>query len=709
MEEKIDRKDLVALWHEFFSEKGRRNDLTTIADLYPDVRSYKVEFSQVERFNPDLVQYLLSEPSESFEAAEEAIQDIIPPEKRGFARIHFRISKLPRDTRIEIRKIRAEHLGKFISVEGLVRKATEVRPKLVTAKFKCMRCGKEIFLEQEGLQFREPLECDPQQGGCGRAIGSTRFKLITEESGFVDTQKIEIQEAPEGLRGGAEPQRLVAFAEDDITGQIFPGDRVVLNGTLRSVQKSGAQMRSTLFDINLDLNSAEFEEHEYEEISISPEEELAIRETAARPDTLKRISESISPTIYGYFIEKEALALQLFGGVQKEMDDGTRIRGDIHILLVGDPGVAKTMILRYMADLAPRGIYTSGKSSSAAGLTAAAVKDEFGEGRWTLEAGALVLADKGIACVDELDKMSPQDRSSIHESLEQQTVSVAKAGITATLQSRCAVLGAANPKYGRFDVHKTIADQIDLPPTLLSRFDVIFAMTDRPNVTEDTKVARHILRVHRRGEVLKYEDSSQIEGVDASEVMADDTDLVPKIEPNLLRKYIAYSKRIVPVLTNEAMSVLEQYYVKIRSQGEGEGSSVPITARQLEALVRLSEASARARLSPLVTEDDAKRAIDIVEYFLQRVASEGGRLDIDIIATGLSRSQQEHIHIIKKLVRDLADPMTGIVAENDLIQRAGAEGIPAEKAKALIKKLSDQGEIYQPRAGYYRLAVEERL
>ncbi|MEM2838699.1 MAG: minichromosome maintenance protein MCM [Thermoplasmata archaeon] len=708
MEDKIDRKDLVALWHEFFSEKGRRNELTTIADLYPDTRSYNVEFSQVERFNPDLVQYLLSNPSESLEAAEEAIQEIIPPEKKGIARIHFRISKLPRDTRVEIRKIRAEHLGKFISVEGLVRKATEVRPRLVTAKFKCMRCGKELFLEQDGMQFREPLECDPQQGGCGRGAGSTRFKLITEESVFVDTQKIEIQEAPEGLRGGAEPQRLVAFAEDDITGHIFPGDRVVLNGTLRSAQKTGAQTRSTLFDINLELNSAEFEEHEYEEISISPEEELAIREIASRPDALKRISESISPTIYGYFTEKEALALQLFGGVQKEMDDGTRIRGDIHILLVGDPGVAKTMILRYMADLAPRGIYTSGKSSSAAGLTAAAVKDEFGEGRWTLEAGALVLADKGIACVDELDKMSPQDRSSIHESLEQQTVSVAKAGITATLQSRCAVLGAANPKYGRFDEHKTIADQIDLPPTLLSRFDVIFAMTDRPNVTEDTKVAKHILRVHRRGEVLKYDDFSKIEGVDASEVMADDADLVPKIPPELLRKYIAYSKRIAPVLTNEAMSALENYYVRIRSQGEGEGSSVPITARQLEALVRLSEASARARLSSMVTEDDAKRAIDIVEYFLQRVASEGGRLDIDIIATGIPRSQLEHLHILKKLMKDLADPVTG-VPENELIQRAESEGISAEKAKALIKKLSDQGEIYQPRAGYYRLAAEERL
>jgi len=708
MGEGLEHKELAALWLEFMSERGRRHELTTIADLFPDIRTLTVDFSQIERFNPDLAEYFLENPIEAILAAEEAIQEIIPPEKKGVARIHFRVEKLPHDTRVDIRKIRAKHLGKFLSVEGLIRKATEVRPRLVTAKFQCMRCGAYVSIEQDGLHFQEPLECDQQQGGCGRGAGSTRFRLIVEESIFVDTQKIEIQESPEGLRGGAEPQRLVAYAEDDITGKIFPGDRVLLNGTLRSVQKGSAQ-RSTLFDINLELNSVEFEEHEYEEVTITPEEEQAIRELAASPDIFKKIAGSISPTIYGYPLEKETLALQLFGGIQKKMDDGTRIRGDVHILLVGDPGVAKTMILRYMADLAPRGIYASGKSSTAAGLTAAAIKDEFGEGRWTLEAGALVLADKGIACVDELDKMSPQDRSSIHESREQQTVSVAKAGITATLQSRCAVLGAANPKYGRFDESRTIAEQIDLPPTLLTRFDVIFAMTDRPNPKEDIKVAKHILRAHRRGEVRRYENTDQIiSGIDGAAIMADVEELVPIIDRELLRKYVAFSKRLVPILSDGAMKSLEEYYVSIRSLGEQAGSSVPITARQLEALIRLSEASARVRLSQIVTEDDAARSIRIVEYFLQKVASEGGRLDIDIIATGYSRSQVEHIQMLRKLVRDLSDPAIGVM-ESELLQRAESEGIPPEKAKALIKKLSDAGELYSPRPGSYRLATEERL
>jgi replicative DNA helicase Mcm len=708
MVESFEHKDILALWQEFLSEASRRHELITIADLYPDVRSFTVDFGRVDAFNPDLARYFLDSPGETLSAAEEAIQEIIPPERRGHTDIHFRITKLPADARVEIRKIRAEHLGKLISIEGLVRKATEVRPRLVTAKFQCMRCGRYTVIEQDGLQFREPLECDQQQGGCGRAAGSTRFKLIIEASTFIDTQKIEVQESPEGLRGGAEPQRLTAFADDDITGHISPGDRVRLNGILKSVQKSGSQQKSTLFDINLELNSTEFEEHEYEEVKISPEEELAIRELAETPSYFDRVVNSISPTIYGYLREKEALALQLFGGVQKVMDDGTRIRGDIHILLVGDPGVAKTMMLRYMADLAPRGIYTSGKSSSAAGLTAAAVKDEFGEGRWTLEAGALVLADKGLACVDELDKMADQDRSSIHESMEQQTVSVAKAGITATLQSRCAVLGAANPKYGRFDEHKTLADQIDLPPTLLTRFDAIFAMTDKPNREEDKKVAKHILRVHRRGEIMKGDSVGQAQGVDGAAILEDQDLLVPSIDRELLRKYIAYSKRIIPVLSDEAIAALEDFYVRIRSLGEGEGSAVPITARQLEALVRMSEASARARLSSIVSDADAGRAINIVEYFLQKVSSESGHLDIDIISTGWSRSQVEHVQVIRKLIRDLADPATG-VTEIELLQRAGSEGIPEEKARALIKRLTDQGEIYQPRPGSYRLASEERL
>ena len=674
--------------------------------MYPDVRSIHVDFSEVEKFDPDLANYTLTNPTLSITSAEQAMKRMVSHALTN-PFVHFRIKNLPRDSRIEIRKLRAKHLGTFVAIEGLVRKATEVRPRVTVAEFECARCAHRIVVEQEGMIFHEPLECPKEEGGCGRGTGSTKFRLLTDPSEFVDTQKIEIQEPPEGLRGGAQPERLVGYIEDDLSGRISPGDRLILNGVLRSQQKGGA-VKSTLFEINLDINSIEYEEHEYEEVLITPEDELKIREFSNSPDVFERIVASISPTIYGYDQEKEALSLQLFGGVSKVMDDGTRIRGDIHIALIGDPGTAKSQILRYMAQLAPRGIYTSGKASSAAGLTAAAVKDEFGEGRWTLEAGALVLADKGLACIDELDKMNDQDRSAIHESLEQGTISVAKAGITATLQSRCAVLGAANPKYGRFDANRNVAEQIDLPPALLSRFDAIFTMTDRPEAEQDRKVAAHILRAHRRGELRLQEEPEKITTVDSVEIMRDSAGLVPAMDRDFLRKYVAYSKRITPIMSDDAIRTLQGYYVSIRKLGEGEEASVPITARQLEALIRLSEASARARLSQMVGPEDADRAIKIVAYYLGKVASEGGRLDIDIIATGTSRAQRDQIYIIRQLVQQLGDAKLG-VSETELIQKASAENIPEDRVRALLKRLSDDGVLYRPKLGYYKLAGEERL
>ncbi|UCE91995.1 MAG: minichromosome maintenance protein MCM [Methanobacteriota archaeon] len=699
-------EDLVAIWEDFLGGQEMRHQVNEIADFYPEVRSLYVDFSEIEKYDPDLANYTLTHPGISVQSAEEAMRRVVSHSLTS-PYIHFRIRSLPRDSRIEIRKLRAKHLETFVSVEGLMRKATEVRPRVTVAEFECMRCGARMYVEQEGMQFREPLECSKDEGGCGRGSGSTRFKLLTDRSQFVDTQKVEIQEPPEGLRGGAQPERLVGFVEDDISGRVSPGDRVIINGVLKSHQK-GAQTKSTLFDLTLDIYSIEYEEHEYEEIAITPEDEVAIREFAKGPNTFDEIVASISPTIYGYTQEKEALALQLFGGVTKVTDDGTHIRGDIHIAMIGDPGTAKSQILRYMSNLAPRGIYTSGKSSSAAGLTAAAVKDEFGEGRWTLEAGALVLADKGLACIDELDKMNDQDRSSIHESLEQGTISVAKAGITATLQSRCAVLGAANPKYGRFDENRSIAEQIDLPPALLSRFDAIFTMTDRPDSEYDRSMASHILKVHRRGEIRLHELPEDIPEVDAQSIMGETESFIPAMEVEFLRKYVAFSKRIIPVMAEDAMRTLETYYVGIRKLGEGEESSVPITARQLEALIRLAEASARARLSPIVRTEDAEKAIKIVEYYLNKVASEGGRRDIDLIATGTSRSQREQIYVLRSLVQQLGDERRGVSLE-ELIQKASPDNISEERVRSLIKRLSDAGEVYSPQPGYFKLASEERM
>jgi len=857
-------EDLIARWEEFFEATEYRLKVIEAVTLFPEVRSVAVRYSDLDAFDPDMADFVLQHPNKALYAGEEAIKKASPPE-RGGASIHLRLFELPRDCKVEIRDLRSKHMGKLISVEGLVRKATEVRPRVTDALFLCLRCGQVIREPQEGMSFKEPLECYKDQGGCGRSAGSTKFKLLTEDSVFVDTQKIEVQESPEGLRGGAQPERLVGFMEDDIAGLIAPGDRVILNGVLRSVQK-GTVHKSTLFDIHLDVVSMEFEEHEYEEVIIGSEDLEAIQREAADPEIFSKIIASISPTIYGYDIEKEAIALQLFGGVPKELDDGTRIRGDIHVLMVGDPGVAKSQILRYMSELAPRGIYASGKSSSAAGLcvspftrvdingehqrigefvekhmidpvevekgqwrqpidgpriatldakgsptyaaieavwridtpsflveletisgeyirttpetrvyarragkrgwheaqsikdgdellrvrridgtrvwepvknimfyyddlpkhvydltvdgshcffgngflvhnTAAAVKDDFGEGRWTLEAGALVLADKGVACVDELDKMTDQDRSSMHEAMESQTISVAKAGITATLQCRCSILGAANPKYGRFEEHQYIADQINLAPALLSRFDLIFAMTDKPDAKLDSSITDHILKGARRGEIRRYDDYDELIGVPVDEILADTDELAPVWTREFFRKYVAFSKRIIPVLSDEAIRLIRDSYLEIRKRGEGQGSSVPITARQLEAFVRLSEASARARLSRIVSAEDARRAVRIVEYYLNKIAGQEGVLDIDIIATGTSKSHREQISVLRQLIKTHSKGEKGVSVEM-LVQEAEAENIPEERTRVLLKRLHEVGEVYCPYAGYYRLSSE---
>jgi DNA replicative helicase MCM subunit Mcm2 (Cdc46/Mcm family) len=343
-------EDLSSRWEEFFEAIENRVKVTEVADRFPELRSVYITYADLDRFDPDMASYVLDNPDRALAVGEQAIRKMAQQGK-GDAAIHLRLKELPKDSLVDIRMLRSDHLGKLISVEGLVRKATEVRPKVTEARFRCFRCGCVIVEEQDGLIFKEPLECYKDQNGCGRTSSSTKFSLLTEESQYIDTQKIEMQENPEGLRGGAQPERLSGFLEDDLAGKVSPGDRVQMNGVLRSVQKGSQGQKSTLFDINLDVLSVESKDQEYEEVEITAEDEEAIIHEARSPEVFNNIVKSISPTIYGYNEVKEAIALQLFGGSHKKLDDGTKVRGDIHILLVGDPGVAKCVVGETMVSL----------------------------------------------------------------------------------------------------------------------------------------------------------------------------------------------------------------------------------------------------------------------------------------------------------------------------------------------------------------------
>src|SRR6056297_2457867 len=615
-----------------------RDDIGTLAQKYPnEQRSLYVDYDDLYQFDRDLAEDYRSQPEQLQEYAEEALRLYDLPADVKLGNAHVRLRNLPESVDIRDIRVHDNHIGKLVSVQGIVRKATDVRPKITDSAFECQRCGTMNYIPQQDGEFQEPHECQ----GCER---QGPFRINFDQSEFIDAQKIRVQESPEGLRGGETPQSIDMNVEDDITGKVTPGDHVTAVGVLHIEQMSEGNEKSSLFDLYMDGVSITVEDEEFEDMDIEQEDIETIIQLSNEDGIYDQMVGSVAPAIYGYEEEKLAMILQLFSGVTKNLPDGSRIRGDLHMLLIGDPGTGKSQMLSYIREIAPRSVYTSGKGSSSAGLTAAAVPDDFGDGQqWTLEAGALVLADKGIAAVDELDKMSPEDRSAMHEALEQQRISVSKAGINATLKSRCSLLGAANPKYGRFDQYEPIGEQIDLEPALISRFDLIFTVTDSPDPEEDAALAEHILQTNYAGELNTQNEQLANANYSEEEIDSQTEEVAPAIEPELLRKYIAYARRTCfPTMTAEAKQAIEDFYVDLRSKGADEDAPVPVTARQLEAIVRLAEASARLRLSYTVEQEDADRVISIVQSCLQDIGvdPETGEFDADVVATGQSKTQR---------------------------------------------------------------------
>jgi len=531
--------------------------------------------------------------------------------------------------------------------------------------------------------FREPLVCE--NPNCSRR---GPFKLEVESSEFRDWQSIRIQERPEELRGGRMPRQLDCIIKDDFVDKAVRGNRIVASGVLCVFQEQGGQrQRKTTFRKILFVNHIEVLQKGAEETDLSPEDEARIKELGKDPWLRNLVIQSIAPSIYGYEVVKEGIALQLFGCLPVELPDNTRIRGDTHILLTGDPGTAKSEILKWVSQVTPRGLYTSGKKATGAGLTATAVRDEIGGG-WTLEAGALVISDGGLCCIDEFDKMSDEDRGAILESLEQQTISVAKAGIVATLNTRTSVLAAANPKGGRFDKQRLISEQIDLPPIVLSRFDLIFVMRDEPEGERDRTIAHHMLELHREPtRVVK-----------------------PPLDVDTLRKLIVYArKNIDPKFEDEeVLKTIENFYVKWRSVAESGEAPLPITPRQLEALIRLAKANARMRLSDHVTVEDANRAIKIVSFYLREagVDTETGKIDIDVLMTGRSRSQREKLQRVLDIIKELETEYGGAAPVEQIKRMAETDGISTSFVEKMIEEELRRGHLYEPKQGMVSRTVK---
>ena len=690
--------DLPARWtsliQDYFSEA-----VHNLAQTWPDDQSLDISYRIIEGFDTEFANDIVKNPDLHFHAANQALRQFLIDAGGSTMYPFVRIIHLPSDQVRTVSQLRADDIGQMLALDSVVTKISGVRPRIYSAVFECMACNHTMALNQPNEQeLIEPVECEQITGGCGRPKRQTRFVLNHNESILINSQFIELQELPEQMKGGIQPERIICIGEHDLAGKLNPGDRVKANGVLfiRSQRKGGKD--TPVFDIFLRIQSLERQNIPLEEINITEDEELEIKELARRPDIYDLFTNSIAPSIFEMNHIKESLMLQLFGGVARLNEDGTRNRGDIHILLMGDPGVAKSQLLSYMSKLSPRGRFTSGQSASAAGLTAAAVQDPTADGRWTLEAGALVLADLGLAAIDEFDKMNEGDRSSMHEAMEQQRISISKAGINASLRTRCAILAAANPKKGKFEPVSEIpfTSQINLSPPLVSRFDVIWLLTDDPDENKDAKIANHIIKNRLRGvsELLVNEGSATDPSKSSAELKksADDIEMLPR---ELIRKFIAHAKRTVhPNLTDEARDTIVKFYIETRKKGGNSADSVSITARSLEALARLAEASARIRLSQEATLEDAERAIKITR--LWRYALMGEDFDETSTYAGKKGTVRNKERTIRDIVSTLQNDGDGVVNSIDVYNEAEKVGIDRNNAETIIEKLVLNGTLMRP-------------
>jgi len=452
-------------------------------------------FEDLLASDPDIAEMLKKDPEAIIEDAVEAFKNLLKfqgsklTNKNYFVRITTKDKKSP--LFLPLRGLRAKHISTLVWSKGILVRCSTIRPKIVKASFECNLCGAQFDVIQLTSRIRWPKFCINKR--C-KAKAQTDFRLISKHSEFIDWQSIMIQEIPEDLPPGRIPRSVQAILTYNLVDTVKPGDRVKILGIFKSVlAQSTKSNNSTLFKTFIDINFIDPEDKTDDIIDLTKEDRKKIEDLSKEPFIQKKIARSIAPDIYGRQDLKMASALSLFAGTRKKKPGGGYKRGDIHVLFVGDPGTGKSEILKSAIEVSPRGLYTSGKGSTAVGLTAAVIKDT-DTGQMNLEAGVVVLANGGVAAIDEFDKMDTADRSALHEAMEQQTVSIAKAGIVATLKAQTAIISAANPHSGRYDRYKTPTQNIRLPPSLLSRFDLIFVVVDKPNQADDAQMAEFILK-----------------------------------------------------------------------------------------------------------------------------------------------------------------------------------------------------------------------
>ncbi len=624
-----------------------------------------------------------TEPDEILYAFSHAIKNILEERFPDYAKkiaddIKARIANYP--IQRSLRQINAEVISKMTSVSGMVVRSSEVKPLAKNIVYKCSAGHTTEVPLERGLNIYTPTKCSIEK------CTNRDLRIDPETSKFIDFQIVRLQELPEDLPPGQLPHYVDVTIKQDLVDNTRPGDRIILTGIVRIEQEqiAGTRIHSGLHRLRIEGNNIEFlggkgtkNSRRSEREEISPEEEKIIKSLAKNADIYERLINSFAPHIQGHALIKESILLLIVGAMQRVLQDGTKVRGDINVFLVGDPGTAKSEMLKFCARIAPRGLYTSGRGSTAAGLTAAVVRDK--TGIMMLEAGAVVLGDQGLVAIDEFDKMKPEDRSALHEVMEQQSASIAKGGIVATLNARTSILAAANPMYGKYDPFKNITENVALPIPLLTRFDLIFVVRDIPSKERDRSIAQHIIGLHRKS-------SSDIKSV---------------IDVDIFTKYLAYCKRSEPTLTTEAEEKILDYYMKMRNVESEE--MITVTPRQLGGLIRLATARARLLMKDQVEGEDADRAIFLMQSMLEDAGVDvnTGKVDLGVLQ-GRPHSEVSKLQLFMDVLKSLEGDNKVPVEEKLFVKElAKTTKFTEEEARSFLRRMLREASIYESKPGHY--------
>lgn len=603
-----------------------------------------VNINDLRRRNEARAAKLMNNAFEELLAFQKALKDLVSTVDATYAKqyeeFNIGLEGSFGSKHVTPRTLTSRLLGSMVCVEGIITKCSLVRPKVVRSVHYCPTTKKTMerkYTDMTSLDAYPSSAIYPTKDEENNPL-ETEFGL----SIYKDHQTITVQEMPEKAPAGQLPRSVDIILDHDLVDLVKPGDRVQVIGTYRCLPaKKGGFTSGTFRTIMIACHVKQMSKEVSPHFSADDVAKIRSFSRTRSIDVFDQLARSLAPSIHGHEYIKKAILCMLLGGVEKVLENGSRIRGDINVLLIGDPSVAKSQLLRYVLHTAPRAIPTTGRGSSGVGLTAAVTTDqETGERR--LEAGAMVLADRGVVCIDEFDKMSDMDRTAIHEVMEQGRVTIAKAGIHARLNARCSVLAAANPVYGRYDQYKTPMENIGLQDSLLSRFDLLFIVLDQMDPEQDREISDHVLRMHRYRDPREQEGAAMTLGGAVDVLTTEDPDAAAQEEEELqiyekhnnllhgskrkkekivskefMRKYIHIAKAVTPVLTEEAANHIAEEYSRLRSQdqlGTDLARTSPVTARTLETLIRLATAHAKARMSKAVELEDSEVAVELVQF-----------------------------------------------------------------------------------------------